>query len=264
MSEAFRIIQISDNHILADPLGELLGVKTTESFKAVVEAVKKELTPNDLILLSGDLTQDGSKISYERLADLLKPLKTPVYCVPGNHDDPKMIAQVYPRASVSNHKHIVLKHWHLILLNSQRYGAVEGFLDPAQLTYLQQCLRTYPEHHAVISFHHQPTPVGSAWLDKLWLTNAKEFWDIIAGFPNVKLVLFGHVHQEFAGEVNGVQVYSAPSTCIQFKPNVTQFALDNLPQGYRITDLFEDGRFKSRVQRLPAYVGFFDEHAKGY
>ncbi|RDI37202.1 3',5'-cyclic-AMP phosphodiesterase [Aquicella lusitana] len=261
---AFNIIQISDTHLFADSEGILLGVKTQASFKAVVDLVQREAGKIDLILLSGDLSQDGSKEAYIRLANFLKSVNVPIYCVPGNHDNVKVMAHVYPYETISNHRHIILKNWHIILLNSQKPGAVEGYLDPSQLNYLQHCLQTYPEHQALIVFHHQPVPVGSRWLDNLGLTNADAFWRIISSYPNVNTVFFGHVHQEFEQVVNKVHCYAAPSTCIQFKRNKDDFGLERLPPGYRWIKLFEDGHLETGVKRTAEYVGVFEEHAKGY
>jgi Icc protein len=52
-----RIIQISDMHVLADD-GALLGVNTTDSFNAVIQAIQTETTAPNLLLLTGDMSQD--------------------------------------------------------------------------------------------------------------------------------------------------------------------------------------------------------------
>lgn len=259
-----RIIQISDSHLFADASQSLLGVNTEESFQAVVSFIKNAAGKIDLIIHSGDLSQDGSKESYERVAQALKELQVPVYYIPGNHDNVRTLTAVYPIEPISGHKHIVLKNWHIILLNSQKPGCVEGYLDASQLTYLQHCLQTYPEHQAIIVFHHQPVLMGCAWLDNLGLKNADEFWQLISGYPKVNSVLFGHVHQENVQMVNGVKCYSVPSTCIQFARDCDEFGLENLPPGYRWIDLHEDGFLETGVQRIEKYVGKFDKHAKGY
>jgi len=259
-----RIIQISDTHLYADAERDLLGVKTQESFRAVVELLRQNETATQLILLSGDLSQDYTEGSYIRLAEMLKPFQIPVYYVPGNHDDPKMMTHVYPRETFSNHKHVILKNWQIILLNSHVSKSVAGSLDVSQLAYMQHCLQAYPEHRAIIMFHHQPIPVGCEWLDKLGLLNADEFWKIAAHYPNIHTVLFGHVHQEFSAVKNNVHCYSAPSTCIQFKRKQNNFGLEELPPGYRWIDLYDDGRLETAVVRVAHYVGVFDGHAKGY
>lgn len=259
-----RVVQISDIHLLADKEAALLGVKTQESFQAVIDLLRKEMGNIDLILLSGDLSQDNSEAAYTRIADNLKLFNVPIYYVPGNHDNPKVTSRVYPYQTISNHRHIILKNWHIILLSSQKPGAVEGYLDESQLNYLQHCLQAYPEHQAIVLFHHQPMPVGCKWLDNLGLTNADEFWKIVSHYPKVNTVLFGHVHQEFEQVMHGIKCYSTPSTCIQFKRKQDEFGLEDLPPGYRWIQLYEDGKIETEVRRVAKYVGVFDANAKGY
>lgn len=262
--EALRIVQISDIHLFAEESKSLLGVKTQESFKAVVEHLKHSPKQPDLILLTGDLSQDGSEASYLKIAEAFNAFPVPIYYVPGNHDHPESMKNVFPRNNISADKNILLNHWQLILLDSQKPNAVEGFLDQTQLTYLQHCLQSHPHHHAIVVFHHQPLLVGSHWLDKLGLTNKEEFLQTIAPFSNMHTVLFGHVHQEYAGRKNNVNYYSAPSSCIQFKGQCDEFSLEPLAQGYRWIDLYNDGRLETGIDRIDKYVGEFDVGAKGY
>jgi 3',5'-cyclic-AMP phosphodiesterase len=67
----------------------------------------------------------------------------------------------------------------------------------------------------------------------------------------VKLVLFGHIHQEICQERQGVTYLSCPSTCIQFAHDSDTFALDvdHYP-GFRELELFADGTWTSQVHRV--------------
>src|SRR3990167_10732885 len=118
-----RIVQVSDIHLYGDKAHSLLGVNTQESFTALITHLKQD-KKSDLILLTGDLSQDGSKASYVYITDVLKELEVPVYYIPGNHDNLSTMMEVYPRENISQNKHIVLKNWHIILLNSQKDGCV--------------------------------------------------------------------------------------------------------------------------------------------
>jgi Icc protein len=259
-----RIVQISDMHVFADKEAALLGVKTYESLSALVHLLKNDPRPPDVIILSGDLSQDRSEASYQNIVDIFQDFKIPIYYFPGNHDDGLLMARFFPQGSISSVKNVLLGEWQLILLDSQKYGAVEGYLPDLQLEFMQECLRNYPGHHAIVALHHQPVPVGCEWVDNLGLKNADTFWDIIKQYPQVKNVLFGHVHQEFVGHKNGVNLYCTPSTCIQFKPKIPTFALDNLPPAYRWIDLKEHGELVTGIVRCAEYIGTFDPTAKGY
>jgi 3',5'-cyclic-AMP phosphodiesterase len=261
---SFRVIQISDTHLFADTEGILLGVNTEESFQAVIDLLQREAGKIDLIIHSGDLSHDGKDAAYVRIANALKVFNVPVYCVPGNHDNVNVMTHVYPRGRISSDRHIVLKNWHLILLNSQIPGKVAGHLDLSQLQYLQHCLQAYPEHHAIVLFHHQPVPVGSRWLDKIGLQNANELWSILSRYRSMNTILFGHVHQEFEQVVQGIKCYSVPSTCIQFKRKQDYFGLEKLPPAYRWVELYPNGDLETGVCRSADYVGVFDKNAKGY
>jgi Icc protein len=259
-----RIVQISDIHLFLDKNMELLGVKTLQSFTELIQLIKSDPAPPDMIILSGDLSQDRTEESYRYVAEVFKPFSAPVYCIPGNHDDADIMKRVYPYETVSDLRNIVLDHWNIVLLNSQKRGAVEGYMDHGEFEFLKKSLTQHPDLPAIIMFHHHPVLVGSKWLDKLGLTNANEFWEIIANYPQVHTIFFGHVHQQIEGKKNGIPYYSVPSTCIQFKKHSDEFALDEVGPAYRWIDLYSKGKLKTGVKRLDHYVGFFDVNATGY
>lgn len=259
-----RIVQLSDLHLFANQKSELLGVNTAISYQAVVELLKKDSVIPQAILLTGDLSQDESEQAYLNLGKVIQQVKVPVYWIPGNHDSNQLLTSIFPQNNISNVKHILFDHWQIILLNSQREGRVEGYLSGEQLNFMQECLNRYPEHFAIIALHHQPLPVGSAWIDRMGLTNAEIFWETIKPHSQIKTILFGHVHQESDNQKNGVACYSVPSTCFQFKTNSEKFALENIPPGYRWLDLYKNGEMKTGIKRVSYYVGMFEEKISGY
>src|SRR5690349_10222369 len=91
-----RIIQISDMHLFGDRKGVLLGVNTNDSFQAVVDLILPEKNNLDLILLTGDLAQDGSFEAYRSIAEILQVFNVPIYFIPGNHDDDNVMNKAYP------------------------------------------------------------------------------------------------------------------------------------------------------------------------
>ena len=53
------IAQITDNHLFDDPSLTLRGINTNASFQAVLAAIADLAPQPDLLLATGDLTQDG-------------------------------------------------------------------------------------------------------------------------------------------------------------------------------------------------------------
>jgi Icc protein len=71
------IAQVTDIHLFADASKELLGLPTAKSFHVVLERLQKLLPQPDILLLTGDLSQDGKPESYQCLQDALKSLAIP-------------------------------------------------------------------------------------------------------------------------------------------------------------------------------------------
>lgn len=259
-----RIVQISDIHLCADPEQELLGVKTYESFSAVLDLLKKDKKTPDIVIISGDMSQDHTEQSYKNMIYLLKDFKMPIYFVAGNHDDTAIMDKVFPINNILSDKNIIFDKWNIILLNSQIPGRVHGRLDASQIEFMKQCLKKYPDHKAILIFHHQPIPVGCSWLDEYTIANADEFWETLKQYPHVKAIFFGHVHQVHEGCKQGVNYYSTPATCIQFMTNHDDFALEKLNPGYRWIELSANGEISTGVYRTAKYIGEFQANAKGY
>ena len=81
------VIQLTDSHLFARANGRLLGIDTAASLQQVVAQVVREQPRIDLLLASGDLSQDGSVASYQRFCELTEPLAAPMRWLAGNHDE---------------------------------------------------------------------------------------------------------------------------------------------------------------------------------
>lgn len=263
---AVNILQITDPHLFATQSGQLLGVNTTESFQAVVDAILDTDFDYDLILATGDLVQDHNRQAYHHFAQMIKPLAKPTFWVEGNHDiQPQMSNALAMYAQFQPHKQILAgQHWQLILLDSHIAGIPRGRLAENALAFLQQALANYPERYALIVLHHNILPTHSAWLDQHSLANSEQLAVLLGQFPQVKALLHGHIHQEVDAWWQGYRVLATPSTCIQFKPNCDQFTLDSLPQGWRELTLLPDGAIETRVKRLNSNKFLPNFNALGY
>jgi Icc protein len=260
--KAIRVVQISDPHLYADPTQTLYGLNTYDCFCSVVAEVAQRKP--ELALLTGDLVHDESEQGYRLLRQGLAPMEVPTHLIPGNHDNLAFMQAEFATGPISCSKLIRLENWQILMLNSQVPGQVHGHLDALELRWLEQCLSNSEVEHSLVVLHHHPVPVGTKWLDPLGLDNADPLFELIAASPQVKGLVWGHVHQEFDEERAGVRLLSTPSTCIQFKPNTIDFELDFIAPGYRWFELYADGRFETSVHRLPRMPEGLDPDAAGY
>ncbi len=262
-SSPLLIAQVTDIHLFATPSQELLGLPTRKSFHAVLERLQKLRPHPHLLLLTGDFSQDETPESYQYLQDLLKPLGIPTYWLPGNHDQPVVMEQVLNQAPISPEKSFSSGGWQFLLLNSAVSGSVHGQLSPESLDWLENQLQQTSERPTLISFHHPPFAVNSDWLDRLSLRNAEALFAVIDRHPQVRLVVFGHIHQEFSRLRHGVHYLGCPSTCFQFMPKSETFGLDSIEPGFRLINLYPDGSFQTQVERV-AFSHQLDTAALGY
>jgi Icc protein len=154
--------------------------------------------------------------------------------------------------------------WNLVFLDSTVPGEDGGHLDAWQLRLLDEALTADADSPALVCLHHQALPVGSAWIDSMALDDPDTFFAVIDRHPQVRGILWGHVHQEFSDVRNGVLLLGSPSTCVQFLPGSEDFALDALTPGFRWLDLHPDGRITTGVERVASYPDPVDQATGGY
>jgi Icc protein len=257
------IAQLSDTHLFADEQQTLVGLPTARSLQAVLEQLQTLQPQPDLLLLTGDLSQDETKASYQQLHTLIAPLNIPTYWLPGNHDQIEIMQQVLDTPPLSTQKSFQQGGWNFILLNSAVPGCVYGQLSAEDLAGLEQQLQTLGDRPTLLALHHPPLPIASDWMDDINLHNAAALFAVLERHPQVKLVLFGHIHQEFDQLYQGVRYLGAPSTCVQFKPKSRSFAVDELKPGFRLLTLYADGTFTTDVKRVSC-IHQLDLAATGY
>lgn len=245
-----KILQISDLHILPAETDTLLGVNTEFYFRQTLKHAHTEHGPFDLILVSGDLAQDPCPASYRRILQQLQSYRTTTLCLPGNHDDFESMQAILNEGVVSCRKQLRMQDWQIVCLNSQKPDSPAGELRIEELAFLEKCLTALPEVPALIAVHHHCTPSGSGWLDTMQIENSAALLELVGRYPQVKAITYGHVHQEMTARHGGIDIFSAPATCFQFEPHSTEFSVEDTPPGYRIFELFADGRLESACYRL--------------
>lgn len=242
------LVQITDCHLLADWAGLLRGWPIAESLGAIVAAAVR-VGPHRL-LLSGDLADSGEPEAYRQLLDFVEPLGLPIHWLPGNHDGPALGESMAGSSLADPARSVSLGAWRLLLLDSVLASSPigEGALSELSWQWLEAELRQLTQP-TVIALHHPPLATGLDWVDQMQLREGDRFHRLIADYPQVKLVVFGHIHAELHRRIGAVDYYGCPSTCTQVESLDRVNPGGNQP-GFRVIELDDDGGFRTWVGRV--------------
>lgn len=235
-----RILHISDVHLTE--LGvPIWGVNTLEHFHTLMARIKT-LSNIDAIIISGDLSNDGTRWTYEYADSIFSQLGIPTYMCMGNHDN---------FVSLNNHTHycknvreLQIKDWGILFLNSvipdkddPEKNKARGEIDIEQFNFIKVASAKY--ENVALVLHHPPIETGG-WLDRRILENRQEFIDCIQGCRNVRLVMYGHIHCYTNYIQRGVLYTSAPAVSYAFDNRLAKFEIDYGEEGYNLIEIKKD------------------------
>lgn len=238
---------ISDTHLIADSLhdqgqafsqmqktsqGKDLYYQETALSAFVRMAQKKKPAA---IIVTGDVTFNGERVSAEKFAEIFKPLKeTQLLVLPGNHDiydgwarefrrkkqyyagqiSPRMWRNIfktsYKNAVSVDDKSLAYSvqlnpNYLLILADSNDYGkeeattapATAGFLGREQRRWIKAQLQYASENNLQVIFcmHHNLYAHNPAVNKGYVVDDYRELRKLLAQY-NVKLVFSGHIHAQ--------------------------------------------------------------------
>ena len=244
--DIIRLTQITDLHLGVDEEATLGGVPTLASFEAVLQAVTDQGRDNDRLLLTGDLAADCQPGAYQLLNKVLSAHGKEALWLPGNHDDAQLMADNlvdFPAQATLD-----LGLWGVLTLDTSQPNQSGGHISDEQLQAVEQGLAKLANKFVLVAMHHTPVPVNCAWLDQQQIDNQQRLYNLLQAHGNVRGVITGHVHQQFDGHWGELPLYSAPSSCVQFKQHSDDFALSDQPPGYRWLDLHGDGSLETGVE----------------
>jgi Icc protein len=219
-AEMTFLIQITDTHIL--PPGEVLygEVDTARHLKETVQGINRMRPLPDVVMITGDLAERGDKVSYRHFIELIKPLKMPVFVLAGNHDNLKLMSEVFAATpyfpvSDSTFQYAIEGFpFRIIALNSNGDGTELPEFDDHRLAWLANQLDQSHEP-TLIAIHHPPMITGIELIDMggpEWCQGLKS---LLAEHDHVKLVICGHCHTDLCGRIGPVPVYMAAATAHQ-------------------------------------------------
>ncbi len=225
------IAQMTDLHAVARGTLAFGRVDTNAALAAAVDHVNAIRPRVDLVVITGDVANDGRTAEYDAAAAALARLEAPVRVIPGNHDDRArlraafgaMMDHVPAPVSSESFLHYVDDRFplRLIALDTVVPGQPGGALCADRLAWLAGRLAEAPGRPTVILMHHPPFQIGVGHMDGMACAGGEAAAEVVARFPAVERVLCGHVHRPVVRRWGGTIAFACPSPAHQVALDLT-------------------------------------------
>lgn len=218
-----KILVMTDLHLVVPP-ETIIDLSPAERLAEGLAHAAKMHPDADHLVLTGDLTNEGTPAQYAVLQPLLADLPWPVTMLMGNHDLREPFRASFPDAPVTEDGFVQavidlpdLPDVRLITLDTLDTEAEvlhSGVLCPARLNWLKTALEGAEGKPCLVFLHHPPFDTGFNGMDGIGLTNAPELLALTAEY-NVRHLFAGHIHRTITATVAGQSMTVFKSTCHQ-------------------------------------------------
>lgn len=212
------IAHLSDPHIR--PHGELYQglVDSNAMFERAVEQLNSLRPRPDVVIITGDLVDEGQVAEYEVAQSLLAKITQPLLMIPGNHDDRALFRATFGKdmsGPAEGPLHFItadLGPVRIIGLDITVPGEHHGDMDDAACDWLEAALAEEPTRPTLIMLHQPPFLSGIPYIDTYACRNGERLARIIERYPAVERVVCGHIHRSMQLRFGGTVLCTAPST----------------------------------------------------
>jgi len=234
---AYRIVQISDTHI------SKYGQYEEGRFNEAVRIINRLEPKPDIVVHTGDLTDNGVLADYELAVEKLKIINAKTITAVGNHDE-RNFGQSLFRELVSPLEYEVDEgKFKFFMMNSPEPDRDEGRLGRRRQTYLEERLKALPEHTVkIIAFHHHLVPVPHSGREMNVLEDAGDILDLVLRHK-VNLVLMGHRHVRRVLKIDSTVLVNAGTTS-------SMRTRGRFGHSFNIIDIGHDGQINVTEHRL--------------
>ncbi len=261
------ICHLSDIHLFAkESDSPLIRPDIAEALRRIVADIEAFTPAIDAVVLTGDLTEGGTKEDYALLRELLAPLSAKVLAIPGNHDLRSNFRQAFSDILPFDdrefvHYEIVHGGIRFLALDTVFEGRVEGGLCPQRLAWIEKKLSQSFAGLTTILMHHPPHTSGLTFFDHIGLIEGREeFGRMVALYGDKLNIMCGHIHRPTQAMWNGAFLAVAGSPAFQTHLDLREVAIEptvvDIPYAYFIYNSDKGGNFAVH----PRYVTLPDKN----
>ncbi|MDC9597531.1 metallophosphoesterase family protein [Xenorhabdus anantnagensis] len=238
-----KIIHLTDIHLTRNRGQKMFDVNPYENFDFVCDEICriKTLTEIELIIVSGDIANDGDVEAYGYFLQKMESLKTPYIAILGNHDlknNFDIVLAEKQNQYILNSREYKNKSWHFISVDTVVEGEDFGLISEANLAELERKMIKNSNVNIAIFMHHHAIPVGTPIVDSCMLNNGKELLALCEKYK-VKFIGSGHAHTARIWHHNTMTTCVAPAVVFQWLPGIDTVKISK-GFGFNIIDFSSD------------------------
>ena len=220
------IAQISDFHLKPEGALAYAVADTVAPLRRSIDHINRLNPVPDIVLVTGDLVDDGDPKSYTALNQVLASLDSPFVVIPGNHDQkenlrnafrghPYLARPVEERGA--DYLCFALEDFplRLIGLDTVTPGNHGGGFGPKRMEWLSKTLQERPDTPTLLFMHHPPFASGIGHMDKEVFRGWEKFQTLVSRHSQVERVLCGHLHRPIFRRFGGTIASSCPAIGMQ-------------------------------------------------
>ena len=195
------IAQISDPHIRPKDQLYQNTVDSNAGFEAAIRHLNGLDPRPDIVVLTGDIVDEGTEDEYAMALELLAGLDISLFVIPGNHDEPRAFKLAFhnhlylPRQGPFNYVIDDRGPVRIIALDVTIPGHHHGDIDDASLAWLKNALGKETGRPTIIMMHQPPFACGVPYLDLYLCRGGDRLAAIAKAFPAIERIVCGHVHR---------------------------------------------------------------------
>jgi 3',5'-cyclic-AMP phosphodiesterase len=217
-------LHLSDLH-LAPPGQRVVGIDPMRQLRSVLARMARLAVAPAFIVISGDLTENGSAASYAVVNEVLSELGEggiPVLLALGNHDDRVTFRHVVLREERSDDPgpycySRLIDGLRVIVLDSTIPGHPNGSVDAAQQIWLEEELQLPAPRGNLIVLHHPCRLAGPVHHYPAFIVREAAALEALVARHQERIVgvLAGHSHQANSAPFGGTLHATAPAVLRQ-------------------------------------------------
>jgi len=211
---SLQIIQISDTHLSVNVPQRMTDLENC------VQAINELDVPPDLVIHTGDVTDNGLEQEYHSARQLLDQLDVPYFVMPGNRDKRAQLRETF-----CDEKFLLpAKEWlqysiedysvRLVMVDTVSEQDSKGVLCDERLQHLDQMLSADTTKAVALFLHHPPYKakgIPDPFQYENW-NDVEKLSALLARYNNICGMYCGHVHRFIDGSIAGTN--ASAITCL--------------------------------------------------